>query len=122
VSEAFFPRALWSSSGLGLPIDRQPSLGAWNLSGSSNSSWLARGRSASGASLSASINLHSGILPFCGVPAGTEDDRLRGHCHCCCPVPAHQSPPTALSQKVDNCPLVRQVCSQQQGAAAESSS
>jgi hypothetical protein len=31
------------------------------LSGSPNSSWLARGRSASGASLSASRNLHSGI-------------------------------------------------------------
>jgi hypothetical protein len=39
-----------------------------------------RGRSASGASLLASRNLHSGIkaqMPFCGVPAGTvQDDRL----------------------------------------------
>jgi hypothetical protein len=37
------------------------------------------------------------------------------------PIPAHQSPPTALSQKVDKCLLLRRVCSRQQGAAAESS-
>jgi hypothetical protein len=36
-------------------------------------------------------------------------------------LPAHQSPPTALSQKVHNCVLLRRVCSRQQGAAAESS-
>eukprot|EP01047_Picozoa_sp_COSAG01_P024072 COSAG01_NODE_1476_length_10188_cov_16.029537_3_plen_162_part_00 len=35
--------------------------------------------------------------------------------------PAHQSPPTALCQQVDKCPLVRRICSRQQGAAAESS-
>jgi hypothetical protein len=39
----------------------------------------------------------------------------------CLPAPAHQSPPTALSQKVHNCVLLRRVCSRQQGAAAESS-
>jgi hypothetical protein len=37
------------------------------LSGSPNSSWLARGRSASGASLSASRNLHSGIKAEIGL-------------------------------------------------------
>jgi hypothetical protein len=54
--------------------------------------------------------------PKGGLNAGTAA-RL---CACVC-VPAHQSPPTALSQKVDNCPLVRRVCSQQQGATVESS-
>ena len=35
--------------------------------------------------------------------------------------PAHQSPPTALSQKVDKCLLLRRAYSRQQGATAESS-
>jgi hypothetical protein len=54
---------------------------AQHLSGSPTS-WIARGRSAPGAGLSASRNLRSGMkaqinVPACGVRAGTEDDRLR---------------------------------------------
>eukprot|EP01047_Picozoa_sp_COSAG01_P002357 COSAG01_NODE_63_length_29632_cov_270.650662_6_plen_136_part_00 len=62
-----------------IPYGLRLYLASTALSGTPNSSWLARGRSASGAGLRKSAQRHGATnMASCGVPAGTEDDRLRG--------------------------------------------